>query len=243
IYIDSKNWNVARSILENILAVKKEDKAAIMSLAFVYQQEGYVNRALEMYLMAASFDPLDPTPLFHAGELYMSAGSYKSAISQFERVIKINKNFPRVYSQMGRAALENKDYERAIELAKIEKEMNPSLAEPYILTAEAYYKQEQYQECASEYQKAIMRRSQGTDIFIQMARCYRLAGALDPAIQMLDKAAQLESGNANIYKELGAVYHVQGQLQQAYSAYERYLHLAPNANDRASIERVMKELQ
>lgn len=243
IFIESKNWNGARSLLENILAIKKEDKAAIMSLAFVYQQEGYVNRALEMYLMAASFDPLDPTPLFHAGELYMSAGSYKSAISQFERVIKINKNFPRVYSQMGRAALENKEYERAIELAKIEKEMNPSLAEPYILTAEAHYKQEHYQECASEYQKAIMRRSQGTDIFIQMARCYRLAGALDPAIQMLDKAAQLESGNANIYKELGAVYHVQGQLQQAYSAYERYLHLAPNANDRANIERVMKELQ
>ncbi len=243
IFIETKNWNGARILLENILTVKKEDKGAIMNLALVYQQEGYVNRALEMYLMAASFDPLDPTPLFAAGELYMTAKSYKSAMAQFERVLKINKNFPRVYSQMGRAALESKDYTKAIDMAKIEKELNPSLAEPYILSAEAYYKQEQYQDCASEYQKAIMRRSQGTDIYINMARCYRLAGALDPAIQMLDKAAQLESGNADIYKELGAVYHMQGLLPQAYSAYERYLNLAPNAIDRDVIQKIMKELQ
>lgn len=243
IFIELKNWSGARPLLENILTVKKEDKAAILSLAYVYQEEGYVNRSLEMYLMAASFDPLDPTPLFKAGELYMKAGSYKSAMAQFERVLKINKNFPRVYSQMGRAALENKEYDKAIEMAKTEKELNPSLAEPYILAAEAYYKQQQYQECATEYQKAIQRRYQGTDIYIQMARCYRLSGALDPAIQMLDKAAQLESGNAEIYKELGAVYHMQGLLPQAYSAYERYLSLAPNATDRDNIEKIMKELQ
>ncbi len=243
IFMDAKNWSAAQSLLENILAVKKEDKSTILNLAEVYQQQGYVNRALEMYLMAASFDPLDPTPLFLAGELYMKADNYKSAIVQFERVLKINKNFPRVYSQIGRAALENKDYEKAINMAKAEKEVNPSLAEPYILMAEAYYKQEQYQECATEYQKAIMRRTQGTDIYINLARCYRLGGALDPAIQMLDKAAQLESGNADIYKELGAVYHMQGLLPQAYSAYERYLHLAPNAGDRENIEKIMKELQ
>jgi tetratricopeptide (TPR) repeat protein len=243
IFIETKNWSGARALLENILTVKKEDKATILSLAFVYQQEGYVNRALEMYLMAASFDPLDPTPLYNAGELYMRAGNYKYAMAQFERVLKINKNFPRVYSQIGRAALESKDYEKALEMAKREKDLNPSLAEPYILSAEAYYKQEQYQECASEYQKAIMRRSQGTEIYIQMARCYRLGGALDPAIQMLDKAAQLESGNAEIYKELGAVYHMQGLFQQAYSAYERYLHLAPNSTDREVVEKIMKELQ
>ncbi len=243
IFIELKNWSGARTLLENILTVKKEDKPAILSLAYVYQEEGYVNRSLEMYLMAASFDPLDPTPLFKAGELYMRAGSFKSAMAQFERVLKINKNFPRVYSQMGRAALENKEYDKAIEMAKTEKELNPSLAEPYILAAEAYYKQQQYQECASEYQKAILRRYQGTEIYINMARCYRLSGALDPAIQMLDKAAQLESGNAEIYKELGAVYHMQGLLPQAYSAYERYLSLAPNATDRENIEKIMKELQ
>lgn len=243
IFIDEKNWNGARAILENIMSAKKEDKSTALSLAFVYRQEGYMNKSLEMYLLAASYDPLDPTPLFQAGELYFQAGNYKSAIAQFERVIKINKNFPRVYYYLGKAALENKEYEKAIEMASVEKTMNPSLAEPYLLAAEAHSKLGQFSNCASEYQKAIMRRPQSSEIYVNIARCYRLAGVLDSAIQMLDQAAQKESGNPEIYRELGSTFHMQGLMAEAYSAYERYLHLAPNAADRAEIERVMAELK
>jgi tetratricopeptide (TPR) repeat protein len=243
IFIDEKNWNAARAVLENIISARKEDKASNINLAYVYRQEGHINMALERYLFAASLDPLDPTPLFQAGELYMDAGNYKSANAQFERVLKINKKYPRVYYNMGLSYLEAKDYEKAIEMATQEKQINPGIAEPYLLAAEAYKKSGQYQNCAAEYQKAIMRRSQGADIYINMATCYRLSGALDAAIQMLDQASQRESGNANIYKELGAAYHMQGLLSEAYNAYDRYLSLSPNAADRPDIERVMKELQ
>lgn len=245
LFMEEKNWGGAQAVLENILVIKKEDKASIINLAFVYRSLGHINRSLEMYLLAASLDPLDPTPLFQAGELYMSAGNYKSAVAQFERVLKINKKYPRVYYNMGLASLESKDYDKAITMATQEKNINPNIAEPYILAAEAYTKLGQYQSCASEYQKAIVRRSQGAagaEIYINMAHCYRLSGALDAAIQMLDQAAQRESGNPEIYKELGAAFHMQGLLQEANSAYERYLHLAPNAPDKADIERIMKEL-
>lgn len=242
-FMDDKNWNAARSVLEAIISSKKEDKASILSLAQVYREEGQINRALEMYLLGASLDPLDPTPLFLAGELYMEAGNYRSANAQFERVLKINKKYPRVFYSMGLSHLQNKEYEKAIEMAQQEKNLNPNIAEPYLLSAQAYEKLRNYQNCASEYQKAIMRRPQGADIYINMARCYRLSGALDAAVQMLDQAAQRESGNSEIYKELGATYHMQGLLAEAHSAYERYLNLAPNASDRGEIEKVMKELQ
>jgi tetratricopeptide (TPR) repeat protein len=243
IFIDEKNWSAAQAVLENIISARKDDKISNINLAYVYRQEGHINSALERYLYAASLDPLDPTPLFQAGELYMEAGNYRSANAQFERVLKINKRYPRVYYNMGLSYLENKDYEKAIEMATQEKNINPNIAEPYLLAAEAYKKSGQYQNCASQYQKAIMRRPQGAEIYINMANCYRLSGALEAAIQMLDQASQRESGNGNIYKELGAVYHMQGLLPQAYSAYERYLQLSPNAGDRPDIERIMKELQ
>jgi tetratricopeptide (TPR) repeat protein len=243
IFIGEQNWNGARAILENLITAKKQDKSSIMNLAFVYKEEGYVNKALEMYLMAAALDPLDPTPLFHAGVLYLNANNYKSALLQFERVKRINKNFPRVYYNIGKAALETKDYEKALEMATMEKNVNPNIAEPYILAAEVYYKQGQFGLCASEYQKAIARRPQGGEIYISMARCYRLAGALDSAVQMLDQAAQRGSGQAEIYKELGQALHMQGLLPEAHEAYKRYINLAPNAPDRDDIEKRMQELQ
>jgi tetratricopeptide (TPR) repeat protein len=243
IHIDEQNWSAARSILENLVTSEKQDKSSILNLAFVYKEEGYANKALEMYLMAASLDPLDPTPLFHAGVLYLHAGNSKSALLQFERVKRINKSFPRVYYYIGKAAVEAKDYKKGLEMAEMEKNVNPNIADPYILAAEIYFKQQQYSNCANEYQKAIARRPQGADIYINMARCYRLSGALDSAVQMLDQAAQRESGNAEIYKELGQAYHMQGQLGQAKAAYDRYINLTPNAPDRAEIEAKMEELQ
>lgn len=243
IFILEQNWVGARSILEGLLNAKKQDKESILNLATVYKEEGYVNKSLEMYLMAAALDPLDPTPLFFAGVLYLSSGNAKSATMQFERVKKINKNFPRVYYYLGKAAVEMKDYPRAIEMATMEKNVNPNIADPYILAAEVYYKLEQYSNCSNEYQKAIARRPQGADIYISIARCYRLSGALDSAVQMLDQAAQRESGNSEIYKELGQTFHMQGLLEQAKAAYDRYIQLSPNAPDRADIESKMKELQ
>lgn len=243
IFIEEKNWSGARPVLLQIISIKKDDKAAVLSLANVYKNEGYVNRALEMYLTAASLDPLDPTALFQAGELYMQAGNYKSAQAQFERVLRVNKRYPKVYYNLGKAALDNKEYEKAIQMAEMEQQVNPNIAESYLLSADAYNRLGQYANCAKEYQKAIQRRPQTAEIYISMARCYRLAGALESAVTMLDQAAQRESGNPDIYRELGATFHMQGLLVEAYTAYERYLALAPNAPDKADIERIMKELQ
>lgn len=173
----------------------------------------------------------------------MGAGNYASAQAQFSRVLKINKRFPKVYYNLGKAALESKDFPKALEMAQMEQHINPNIAESYLLAAEAYYRMGQYSSCASEYQKAIPKRPQTADIYINMARCYRLSGALESAVTILDQAAQKESGHPDIYKELGATFHMQGLLVEAYTAYERYLALAPNAPDRDDIERIMKELQ
>lgn len=242
IFISEQNWNGAKLILETLLETKKQDKSSILNLATVYKEEGYVNKSLEMYLTAAALDPLDPTPLFLAGVLYLNSGSAQSALVQFERVRRINKGFPRVYYYLGKAAVETKDYKRALEMAEMEKNVNPSIADPYILAAEIHYKLEQYNDCAKEYQKAIARRPQGADIYVNIARCYRLSGALDSAVQMLDQAAQRESGMPEIYKELGQAYHMQGSLEQAKAAYDRYLNLSPNAPDRTEIQTKMREL-
>lgn len=243
IFIEEKNWSGARPVLLQILSAKKDDKASLLNLAIVFKNEGYANRALEMYLTAASLDPLDPTALFMAGELYMQAGNYKSAQAQFERVLRINKRYPKVYYNLGKASMDSKDYEKAIQMAQMEQHINPNIAESYLLAAEAYYRMGQYSSCASEYQKALARRPQTAEIYISIARCYRLSGALESAVTMLDQAGQRESGNAEIYKELGATYHMQGLLVPAYAAYETYLSLAPNAPDKSDIERIMKELQ
>ena len=104
------------------------------------------------------------------------------------------------------------------------------------MAAEIYSSLRDYQKCAAEYQLALKLRSQGADIYVRIAKCYRLSGNLDVAENMLNIAAGQESGYADIYKEQGAVYEQKGDKRAAAQAYTKYITLSPNAPDRREIE-------
>lgn len=86
-------------------------------------------------------------------------------------------------------------------------------------------------------------RPQGADIYVKSAQCYRQAGSLDVAEDMLALASARESGYAEIYREQGAVYEVKGDARSAAQAYSKYLGLSPNAPDRAQIEQKLMQLE
>ena len=70
----------------------------------------------------------------------------------------------------------------------------------------------------------------------------RLGGNLDIATSMLNIAVAKESGNAEIYKELGATYEQKHQAEQATTAYQRYLELSPTAADRGMVQERINSL-
>ena len=60
---------------------------------------------------------------------------------------------------------------------------------------------------------------------------------------LLHQAQSLESGNADLYKEQGAIYQMKARVDEAVAAYDKYLSLAPNAPDRAEVEARIKRAQ
>jgi tetratricopeptide (TPR) repeat protein len=68
-----------------------------------------------------------------------------------------------------------------------------------------------------------------------MAQCCIEANNLDCADQSLAKAKNLESGLAEIYRELGRVFEKRGQVDKAVESYQLYVELSPNAMDRDMI--------
>ena len=148
----------------------------------------------------------------------------------------MNPYFPKLNYYIGRAALKSNNGQLALDSAVAERKINPNLADSYILSAEVYFGTRDYQKCAQEYQQAVKLRPQGSELYIKMARCYRLSGSPDVAESMLNIAATQESGNPELYKEQGAVFEQRGDLRAAAEAYNKYLGLSPNAPDKLEIE-------
>ena len=81
------------------------------------------------------------------------------------------------------------------------------------------------------------------NILVRLARCYRLSGDVDAAQSLLRQALAAESGNPDVYKEQGAIFHTRAMADEAIEAYDKYLRLLPNAADKAEVERLIRRIQ
>ncbi len=231
LYLKNENYDQAATVFQQVIRIEDKPKKALLLLGKVRMVQRSYDKALGAYLKAAAIDPSDAEPLFQAGLLYLNLNKPLEARAQFQRVLRINKEYPLVNYQMGRAALMMNSPKDALEEAKKERLKNPRLADSYVLAAEAYEQLKQYGLCAGEYQKAVKLRPAGADMYVKMARCYRLAGALDAAASMVELANQQESGNPDAWREKGLIYETKGDKAEAIGAYNQYLILAPNAPD------------
>lgn len=236
-----ERYTQAKDVYEQVADADPKNKKAFLGLGECYKAMGENEKALKALLTAAVLDPSDAEALFQLGMLYLDSRKYADAIKQFRRVEATNPYYPRTYYFMGRAAFFAGDLESALKAAKEEKNRNPNLSDPFILTAEIYQAKRQYVECASEYSLAIKMKPFGADIYVKAAQCYRQSGSLEVAEDMLALAATKENGFAEIYREQGALYEAKGDIRGAVKSYRTYLELSPNALDKKEIEtRILK---
>lgn len=243
IYMQDERFSQAEELFKQALALDPNAKKAMVALGKCYQAESQGSQALETFLKAAVLDPSDADPIYFSGQLYADAGKLPEAARQLERVLKINPRYPKAHSALGRVALRHGDAKKALDEAMQERTLNPDIADAYVIAAEAYFVMHQYSNCAGEYQKAVSKANQGALLYVRMARCYRLSGALESAQSLLRQATSIESGNPEIYKEQGAIFHMKGMADDAISAYDTYVRLAPNAPDRTEVEARIRRVQ
>jgi len=80
----------------------------------------------------------------------------------------------------------------------------------------------------------------GVSAFDEGRRLF-LANDVPGAIARFEQAARETPNNPRVQKELGRAYMRAGNVPRAVAAYRRYLDLAPQASDRAIIERILEQ--
>ncbi|MCB0350472.1 MAG: tetratricopeptide repeat protein, partial [Bdellovibrionales bacterium] len=236
LYLKDQRYTSAQQVFAQVIRIEEKPKLAYIELGKTYQALNQFDAARDAFFKAAAIDPADVEPLFLAGQLYLRAKQPSEARQQFQRVLRVNKDYPLVNYYIGKAALSMGSTSEAIEQANIEKSKNPGLADPYILAADAYTELKQYGACAGEYRKAVELRPADSNMYVKMARCYRMSGNLDAALSMINQAGIQESGNPEVWKEQGAIFEMRQDTLKAIEAYNQYLTIVPNAIDRAQIE-------
>lgn len=243
IYFNDQKYEFAAQTLEGVIQLEPENVEALLLLGNSYRAVNNTIKALKAYLQAGGLDPSNADAIFSIGQMYAESDrTALQAIQYFQKVIRVNPHYPRAYYYMGRAALKMGDSKKAIEYGNQEKRMNPNIPDAYLLVAEAYMDEGSYTAATQELRQAIKAQPNDPSMYILAARAYRLAGQLSVAESMIRVASTKESGNPEVYKEQGAIFEKKGQMDEAASAYDRYLQLKPNAADRDAIQLKIQSL-
>lgn len=270
IYYDDEQFREAEAISrETNDALNEENKGGLLIYARASSKLGQTRRALDYFQRAFLLDPNDVTPLFEAAQVLITKGQNRTALQQFKRVQGINPNYPKLRYYWAKALKNLAKYEGSIAKAKEEIALNQNSFESYVLLSQNYYmlgkaaetrarkkaqRSDEYSEaysemvgwfkqCASSYQKSIEIADQSSDIYVEMARCYRLSGQIDQAKASADIAQELDKGNAKVWLEIAQIYDQLGNVAPAVAAYEKYILIFPNAPNRKAVELKIQQLK
>lgn len=263
-YFKNERHEKALKVFEVLSNDEPDSKPPYTYLGRLYSQQSLREQnteklkiALKYFLKAALLDPSDPEPLFQMGMAYMQREQYLEAESQFERILGINSKYPLIHYYIGKTNFlqgGEENLKRALKASKIESKKNPNLAMAYILTGDIYkakakkskqvqQRRNYYELCVKEYQKAVKLRQKDMDLYVKLINCYRGAGELDSALQLVSQvvANHGTSGYPELYRQLGLIYELKGDYENARSAYKNYFVLLPGAPDKARIEERLKK--
>ena len=241
---DNNRFKNALNILNNISQVREKPIRYHILLGKIYSQDNQnINLAYEEFLQAALINPSDPEVMYELSQLLMKFRQYDEAESYLQKILDSYPRYPKIHYLIARLLMRKggkANLDQALKRVQAESKVNPDLPEAYQLAGEIYETLGKYTLCAQAFQQAIEILSNDSELYVRSSICYRRAGDLDLALQLLKGVAENNKNqkisNPKVYRELGAIYEMKKDYTNATKAYAIYLEILPNAKDKKQIE-------
>ncbi len=119
------DWAGAQAAIDQALSLEPNNLGVLGSAASLSNTFGNFSESRRLFSLMIERDPLDLAALRALGNGYLGAGQFEKALDIFNRVLKINPQYPTIPSDIGRVFLLQGDPERAlIEFDKDTREIN-----------------------------------------------------------------------------------------------------------------------
>ncbi len=241
-------YDQALSVLESLSNVEEKPSRYFILKGKIYSINKHtIPQAYEEFINAASLEPKNPKIMFHIAQILMRSSEYIQARKNFQKLLNFYPRYPQIHYYIAETYFKEGGKENlhlALKETEIESRLNPFIPENYQLSGEIYYTLGKYTLCAQSFQKAIELIPDNSELYLRVAECYRRAGYLDLALKMLKSASNGKDklvANPKIYRELGAIYEIKKDYDNATKSYSIYLNLIPHAKDKEDIQNRVKQ--
>ena len=205
-------------ILENIwqkkISENPKDAAAQMNLGAIYQEKGFLDKAMSQYKLAQSLDPKNQMVKLNMATLYEKQGNYSEAIKIYDGFLALYPNDTLINTYKAGALYKTKNYVGAIAIYKkllLQNPNNNELKNSLITSIK-----ELPEESAKVYiQELVSLYPNDENMLYEIAYYYHSKNKFQEALSFYNKVLALNNTKTDAYLNIAAIYKSQNNYQKA----------------------------
>lgn len=162
------------------------------------------------------------------GIIALLQNNFDEAEKQLLKSIGFNSQNAETQRYLAELYMKKKNWQEVLEHSKESSVLDPMNPRPHELMGLAYFNMRLYGKAGKSLGFAISLDPKNTDLYLELAKVYRIQGQDGPAEEMLLKAAQVAPDKVEPLLELGTLYLDNKKLDAADGEVEKVLKAQPN---------------
>ncbi len=185
-----------------------------------------------------------PRSYFYAGMIETDAGNIEKAIQHYEKTIEIIEsdpsylqielplgNFNETYFKLGELHHQQGDIDTAIRYFKRALELNPELADRFIVQGRRAFNEEAYQEAIEPLNIHLLLFPEDISATYILGQSYEASGDADSALTFYDRTLMLDPQRPDVLFKMVHIYRGREAHQQAVDTLKRLIEIAPETTE------------
>jgi len=202
------------------------------------------DQAMPMIQKAMFVLPDDPRSYFYAGMIETDAGNTENAIRHYEKTIEIIEadtnylqvelplgNFIDAYFKLGELHHQQGDIDTAVRYFKRALELNPALADRFIVQGQRAFDEESYQDAIEPLNIHLLLFPEDVSATYLLGQSYEASGDADSAITFYERTLVLDPQRPDVLFKMVHIYRGREAHQQAVDILKRLIEIAPETTE------------
>lgn len=195
-------FGIPRILWENAHTLYPDNTRALINLAFIYQNEGEDNKALQAYQQVLSVEPNLPELHAFRAIIYRKHGENDKAIEELDQEIKNNPNDDRPHINLGNLYQSLQRYRQAFVEYQVALQLNPQNAFTYYELGMLYIETQQFDDAIGAFHKSLQIQPQQAEVYNNLGAVYYETGRYQDAMREFANALQVDPRFKRAYVNL-----------------------------------------
>ncbi len=218
---DSVNLDRSRAAFVRATRIDADRLEAWRNLAYVYYQTDQTEEAIATYRHITDQASDDVDSFYSLGVLLLNENRYVEAVDVLNHLTEIDGNHLEGHINLAVAQVNTDDLQGAEQSYKQAIAIAPDAANPRYNLGNLYWQQERYEEALAAYVSSVELDPSDNDALYNLAITHIALNDADSALPLFEQLSVRIPNNASVWRELGRMYAINGQIEQSKEAYAR----------------------